>query len=268
MNKAVQTVTSKEEKQKIQLRDSIARKQKILEQKMEKLEKLREELMLIEHEYSVRIGALLEKDNKLDLEIMQQKNLNENLNNGLSIEEAIKKESNSFYNDLFSEEERNEEKEQIITTQKQVSKKTLLQIKTLWKKLIVKFHPDLVIEKEEKSKREDIVKKLNKAYREHDLETLRALEKNLDDNVIDQTIEQLEMLLIEVENMIQKTDWQYKKLKESEWFSWKEKIKKSKTKKEDVFSDLEKNLIDSILQKIKILREQKDTTQKYQSEMV
>lgn len=269
MNSAIQTTLSKEERKKLQIRDSIARKQKILEKKIEKVELLKEELSLIEHEYSVRIGSLLEKDNKLDLEIMQQKNLNEHLNNGLSFEEALKKDRDAFYNDIFTKEEESEQaKEQITMIGKNMPKKTLLQIKTLWKKLIVKFHPDLVTDKEEKARREDIVKKLNKAYRDHDLETLKAFENNLVDNIEEQTLEQLEILLIDIENMIQKVDAQLQKLKESEWFSWKEKLKKAKKKNEDVFSELEKNLINSILQKIKILREQKETTQRHQSEVV
>src|SRR5258706_458700 len=115
----------------------------------------------------------------------------------------------------------------LVTTQTKEEKRK----KKLWKRLIVKFHPDLVIDVEEKIQREEIVKKLNQAYREHDIDVLRAFETDLENDLLEnKSIEKLEMILVDLENMILRVDKDFQKLKESEWFVWRMKIKKTKLK--------------------------------------
>lgn len=247
-----------ENKKKDQLRNSIYRKQNILEEWTEKVEELRMELELIKHEYHVRVGGLLLKDNQLDLEILQLKNLKERMAEGMTYGEAVKEEEDAFYNEILrmqkEQEEINEEKE-ILEKREQVDNSIVEEVKIIWKKLIRKFHPDLVKDPQEKMKREDIMKKINQAYTHFDLETLQSFENNSEiENIEESNIEKLERILVDMENGIDELKMEWVEMKESMWYSWK--IKKQKAiRQEDVFADLEKTLLDDVVKKIKILQE-------------
>ncbi len=247
-----------EDKKKSQLRNSIYRKQKILEEWTEKVEELRMELELIKHEYHVRVGGLLLKDNQLDLEILQLKNLKEKMAQGMSYGEAIKEDEDAFYNEILrmqKEQETIEEEKEMLQKREIVDSTVAEEVKSLWKKLIRKFHPDLVTDTDEKLRREEIMKKINLAYTHYDIETLKAFENNVDiEDIAQSTVERLEVILIEIENNVEDLRLEWLELKNSIWYSWK--IKKQKTaKQEDVFADLEKTLLDDVVKKIKILQE-------------
>lgn len=256
-------IISSEEKKKKDLQNSIARKQKILEEWMAKVEMLRIDLDMVQREYHVRVGRLLLRDNQLDLEIIQYRNLLALLKEGISYDEAIKQEKDKFYHEFYSiheEEAKLHEDQELIQKNNTISDELLQQIKNLWKDLIRKFHPDLVTDPKEKSQREDIMKKINKAYAEKDLETLQQIAQHtfVSSNTI-VSIETLERLLVQIENMIISLKMEYKELRISEWYGWKEKIAKAKKEQTDVFADLEESILDDIVTKKHILEELKQT---------
>lgn len=256
--KALITSTLFDEKKKSQLRTSIYRKQKILEEWTEKIEELRMELELIKHEYHVRVGGLLLKDNQLDLEILQLRNLKERMAEGMSYADAVKKEEDAFYNEILrmqkEQETINEEKE-ILQSRIETPQIIQDEVKVVWRKLIRKFHPDLVTNPEEKLKREDIMKKINYAYTHFDLEALQSLENNTQlENIEESNVEKLEKILIDTDNAIEELKMEWVEMKDSMWNSWN--IKKQKAaNQEDIFAVLEKNLLDDVVEKIKILQE-------------
>lgn len=251
MNKI--TIASEEAK-KQRLRVSIEKKKKILSVWAEKVESLKMDLEFIRHEYNARVGKLLLKDNKLDLEIIYYKNLKSLMDEGLTYDEAIKHEEGKFYQELL-EKERDEERinydEEILESRIKISKEEEKEIKSLWKKLIFKFHPDLVTDKNEKKKREEIMKAINKSYSENDLKSLQeilesSVAQEKETNVLD-----LKNVLVGIENTILKLKNEFKDLRNSQWFTWKRKKESSKDK--DVFNDLENKLLDDIARKIEIL---------------
>lgn len=247
-----------EDKKKNQLKNSIFRKQKILEDWTEKVEELRMELELIKHEYHVRVGGLLLKDNQLDLEILQLKNLKEKMEQGMSYGEAIKEEEDAFYNEILrmqKEQESIDEEKEILEKRESVDSMIADEVKMIWKKLIRKFHPDLVTDSDEKNRREAIMKKINQAYSRNDIEALKAFENNAEvEDIAQSNIEKLEMILIGIENKIDELKIDWVELKNSMWYSWK--IKKQKAaRQEEVFAELEKTLLDDVVKKIKILQE-------------
>lgn len=258
MNNALQvTKLPREEIIKKQLRLSIERKRKVLEKITEKVEVLRMELDIIKDEYNVRIGKLYLKDNSLDLEIIRYRHISSLMEEGLSFNDAVKQIEDNIYNQLLElqhlEEEINEA-EQLMQDRQEVTPKVEQDIKKLWKQLIVRFHPDLVTDPKEKIKREEIIKKINNAYKENDYELLKILEsKFFVDHVEATTIPTLEKTLVEIENMIVSLQKQYKELKTSEWFGWKQRLDKAQKKQIDIFADLEKSLLDDIVKKMSIL---------------
>lgn len=257
--------TTAEDKEKKELQKVILKRRGILEKWTEKLESLKLELDLIKHEYHVRVGALLLKDNQLDLEIVQLKNLKELMSQGLSYDEAVKQEEDAFYNDILrmqQEQEEITEEEALLQKRDSVEEGVKQTVKEVWKKLIRKFHPDLVTDVKEKTKREEIMKQINNAYAAFDLETLKQFENYVDtSSMIDYSPERLEKILEETEQMIQQAIYDYKDLRDSQWYGWKIKIdkervkaKKKQTPMQDVFKDLENQLLNDIVKKIAILR--------------
>lgn len=245
-----------EEKKKKHLLLSIERKKEILKNLTVQFEMLQLELDLIRHEYHVRIGSLLLKDNQLDLEIIQLKNLKRLMEEGMTYEEAMRREEDTFYNEILrmqKEQETIEEEKQLLGSRQQVSEETENTIKTIWKRLIRKFHPDLVMDKKEKATREAFVKKINKAYSENNLDALRSFEQEMAfEDVFETTVEKLEAMLVDLENLIVSCKDEIHFLQQTEWFGWKKRMEKTKKTGEDVFAQLEKNLLDDIVKKIAI----------------
>lgn len=266
MKKSLTVATHPKKKQ---LQKSIDQKKKILALWTEKLEVLRMELDLIQHEYNVRIGYLLLKDNQLDLEIIQLRNLKKLIDEGMTYAEAIRHEEDMFYNEILRMQEEakkiNEEKE-MLENRNEVTEEEDQQIKSLWKSLIRKFHPDLVQNIEEKREREKIMKLINQAYAALDFEALQQIAlTNIHVSVKEATVEVLEQELIEIENAIVMAQNEWDLLKVSEWFLWKKKIENAKKTGADVFAQLEKNLLDDIVKKISIRQNLQEAIDGYQS---
>ena len=246
-----------EDNQRKNLEKSIAKKREQLKKLTKKLDILHIELENIKKEYEQRIGKLYVKDNALDIEIIKYKNIARLVDEGISLENAKKELEDFWLNNIekdFSHTEFtfNESIEQTQNIPKDINE---IDLKKLWKKLILEFHPDLVTNPKEKEKRENIMKMINKAYKENNLEALRLLESKLFIEETDPSdINQLEYVLVEIENLIIGLTKQYKTLKMSEWFAWKQRIKKADKEKKDIFADLEKSLIEDIIGKTKILK--------------
>lgn len=255
-------ITSREEKKKASLLLSIEKKRILLSEWMEKVESLRISLDLIKHEYNVRIGSLLLKDNQLDLEIIKYKNLKHLMEEGKTYDQAVRIEEDKFYNEILrmqEEQEKIEEEKELLENRAKISGEEEETIKSLWKKLIRKFHPDLSVGAKEKEEKEEIMKQINNAYAANDIETLRQFENEVYVQKSEETtIEQLEQILVETENMILLWQDKFRQLKQSEWFIWKirrEKLeKKNRQISEDVFAHLERKLLDDIVKKIEILK--------------
>jgi len=260
VNKALTHSPSKEHTLRQKLHLAIEKKQTILEDLMEKGETLKVELDFIKHEYNVRIGGLLLKDNHLDLEILQLKNLKELIKGGMSYKQALKFEEDAFYTEMLEmqkEQERLNEEKKILEEIQDVSEEIMEDIKTIWKKLIRRFHPDLVVDPHEKQEREEIMKKINKAYTEHNLDVLYAFESS--NSAVDTkelTIQDLEKMLETIENAILNAQGELNVLKKSTWYEWKKKKDKVNEmfKKKDIFAELEQTLLDDIVKKIEIVQ--------------
>lgn len=252
-----------DEKKKKQLQRAILKKRQQLEEITTKVELLQLDLQLVRHEYHVRIGALILKDNQLDLEIVQLRNLKDLMESGMTYAEALRHEEDAFYNEILrmqKEQEEIDEEKHMLERRKDVSEEVENEIKKLWKILIRKFHPDLVTDVTEKTKREAAMKEINRAYAENDLELLKKYENTMEiDDIAVSSIERLEKILIDTENRILMAKMEYEELRLSEWYSWKMKKEKAKKMKkedpdEDIFKELENDLLDDITKKIIILQ--------------
>src|SRR5579872_6176564 len=222
MEKSLKTTISRDEKKRQSLIKLVEKKTRMLEELMTKVEDLKIELELISHEYNVRIGGLLLKDNQLDLEILQLKNLQELMRGGMTYQKAMEYEEDAFYSETIrmqqEQEKLNEEKKMLDDIQ-DVSDEVKESIRVIWKKLIRQFHPDLVTDPLEKTHREEIVKKINKAYSENNLEALMQFEVTQDIGSIGElSLSQLEENLEKVEQAILDTQGDLAVLEKSTWY--------------------------------------------------
>lgn len=222
-----------------------------------KVEMMRMDLEVIKREYYARVGRLYEKDDQLDLEIIRFKNLKQLIENGLTYDEAVKKIDEHYYSQkktLFEENDIPIDEPELTTTRGKVTENTEKKIKLLWKKLLFKLHPDLTADYDEKVMREEIMKKINKAYEANDYETLKQIEQQ---HYVHDTKElsniQLEQMVSDLENSIIALEMEHMVLKESEWYTWWRKSIKAKKKHEDIFKELEEKLLDDIAKKLQIV---------------
>lgn len=258
MKNSLIAITSREDRKKQSLQKLIKKKTVLLEELMEKAELLKMELETISHEYHVRIGTLLLKDNQLDLEILQLKNLQELMKSGMTYQQAMKFEEDAFYSETLrmqQEQERLEEEKKMLEGIQDVSDDVMEEVKIIWKKLIRKFHPDLVTDPTEKQKREDMMKKINKAYTERNLEVLQQLEQTQTiEEIGELTISQLELSLDRIESSIRDGEGELNILQNSTWYEWKKKKDKAKQEGllQDVFAELEQKFLDDIVKKIEV----------------
>jgi len=259
MKTSLQSILSEEEKIKKQLKLSIEKKMRALESITEKVELLKMELETVKNEYNTRIGKLFLKDNNLDLEIIKYKNIFQLMEKGKTLAQAIKELEDRFYEELLRLQDLQEEIDMAESLLHEGKENTgenpqLPDIRKLWKSLIVKFHPDLVADPLEKARREELMKKINTAYKEKDFEALKILEsKTFETKTIESSVSMLEKTLVDIENMIIHLQGELRNLKESDWYNWRIRIEKGKKKNLDIFADLERNLLNDITKKIDIL---------------
>jgi len=233
----------------------IRKKRLQLQQWVIKTETLKVNLEMAKQEYMVKVGNLFIKDNHLDLEIIRMQNILRLMNEGKSYEDAAEALSETYYSqqaDFEREQEKIREDEAKVEKRQQQDTKKSTDIKKLWKKLIARFHPDLVQDKNEKQQRDAIMKAINRAYQENDYEQLVKIEQ---DNIAhpETSIESLEEVLINVMREIDEQIVLFGELKTSEWYDWMQKIDRAKKKKINVFTDTEKKLLNDILAKFKII---------------
>jgi hypothetical protein len=258
---------NKEDTKKQRLQKVIQKKRAQLQELVTKTEMLKVNLEMAKQEYMVRVGGLYIKDNQLDLEIIRLKNIHHLMNEGYTYDEAVDKIANSYYSrqieeDLKREQEEFDQARQNHQKQEEHASQPLGDITKLWKKLIVKFHPDLIQDPTEKKKRDTIMKQINRAYQERDYDQLLKIDH---ENMVVQemTIDNLSEILIRLTNDITNQKKFYADLKESEWYDWMLKIEKAKKKSLNIFAETERRLLNDIVAKLDIIKKLKSQIQNF-----
>lgn len=240
--------------EKRELEKAISEKEKRLNELIDKIEQLKIDLTIVKQEYEVKVGRLYLKLDEVDLDILKFKKIEDLISRGFSFEEAQKivEETLKKRREQIKEEyEKLDEEEKDIENRKAISEEEKEILKKIYHKLAHKYHPH-------KGGDEQMMKKINKAYAEGDLETLRAIDQNETGADIEtRTIEALKNKLARIEKSIVKINQEFEKLKHSEWFILKENVEKAKKQKRDILSELAEKLLDDIAKKENQLSELK-----------
>jgi len=248
MNKIIKSNTSLDEPlEKRELEKAISEREKKLNALIDEIEQLKIDLTVVKQEYDVKVGRLYLKLDEVDLEILKFKKIEDLISRGFSFEEAQKvvEETLRKRREQIEEEYKKfDEEEKDIESRKDISEEDKAELKKLWRKLAHKYHPDKA------NGNEEMMKKINKAYAEGDLETLRAIDQNeVGADIEVKTIEALKNKLAGLEKSINKIGKEFEQLKHSEWYILKENIEKTKKQKRDILSELANKVLTDIAKK-------------------
>jgi len=248
MKKIIKSNTTLDEPlEKRELEKAISEKEKKLNTLIEEIEQLKIDLTIVKQEYDVKVGRLYLKLDEVDLEILKFKKIEDLINKGFSFEEAQKivEETLKKRREQIEEEYKKlDEEEKDIESRKYISEEEKEELKKLYFKLAHKFHPDKA------NGSEEMMKKINKAYAEGDIETLCAINRSETGADIEvKTIEALKNKLAGLEKSIKKISQEFEQLKRSEWYILKENIEKAKKQKRDILSELAEKLLTDIAKK-------------------
>jgi len=248
MKKIIKSNTTLDEPlEKRELEKAISEKEKKLNTLIEEIEQLKIDLTIVKQEYDVKVGRLYLKLDEVDLEILKFKKIEDLINKGFSFEEAQKivEETLKKRREQIEEEYKKlDEEEKDIESRKYISEEEKEELKKLYFKLAHKFHPDKA------NGSEEMMKKINKAYAEGDIETLCAINRSETGADIEvKTIEELKNKLAGLEKSIKKISQEFEQLKRSEWFILKENIEKAKKQKRDILNELADKVLSDIAKK-------------------
>lgn len=248
MKKIIKSNTTLDEPlEKRELAKAISEKEKRLNELIDKVEQLKIDLTIVKQEYEVKVGRLYLKLDGVDLEILKFKKIEDLISKGFSFEEAQKivEETLKKRREQIEEEYKKlDEEEKDIESRKYISEEQKEELKKLYFKLAHKFHPDKA------NGSEEMMKKINKAYADGDIETLRAIDQSETGADIEvKTIEALKNKLAGLEKSIKKISQEFEQLKRSEWYILKENIEKAKKQNRDLLSELAEKLLTDIAKK-------------------
>jgi hypothetical protein len=223
----------------------------------EKVEQLKIDLVVIKQEYDIRIGRLYLRMDELDLEILKFKKIEDLLKRNISLEEAkriVEETLKARQKTIDEEYAKLDEEEEIVEKRKNIPENEKEELKKLWRSLAHKYHPDLARNDEDRKKYEEIMKKINKAYADGDLEALKAIEQEHIEDSDNISAELLKTKLQNIESAIIRLEKEYSMLKKSEWQVWKNNIEVAQKQGRDLLLELEQKLLQDISGKEAILQ--------------
>ena len=233
--------------EKRELEKAISEKEEKLNALIDEIEQLRIDLTVVKQEYDVKVGRLYLKLDEVNLEILKFKKIEDLISKGFSFKEAQKvvEETLEKRREQIKEEYKKlDEEEKDIESRKSISEEEKEELKKIWHKLAHKYHPDKT------NGNEEMMKKINKAYVEGDLETLHAIDQNeIGIDIGAKTIEALKSKLAGLKKSINKISQEFKQLKCSEWYILKENIEKAKKQKRDILSELSDKILADVAKK-------------------
>ncbi len=228
--------------QAARLRKLVFEKNRFLVRLTSRIENLKKELLLIKVNYEAVIGKLYFELDQLDFAIFEMRKLKDLVERGHSPEEAEKilreKGIDARWKDQSQKRQKKAKDGAIRMGAASLLEKE--ELKSLWRKLAYRFHPD------REGGSEEVMKQINKAYSEEDLESLRLIDEEkfseVSLDVQSQDVVYLSKKLNDLEKIIDRLQQKYKAFKKSEWFLWKTKLSKMEKNTENLFRDVAKTL--------------------------
>jgi hypothetical protein len=231
-------------------------------------------LNLFLNEYNARVGLLYVRLDKVKLRIKEYEyRINATQNKGLSLEDlnAIEDEVGKRFskqrekiNDLERETYGSSEEHKIHLKEEEGQQRNIefeKELKTMYRKLALKYHPDLAKDEIQKKDFHLIMSRINTAYKNNDLETLRKDMQQVEreEKIAKETPEEKLSRLKEeyeiVTNIVAKLKAELNDFKSNETYIFKEKVESAKIEGRDLLEELANSIKEEITENEKTLEE-------------
>lgn len=246
-----------------EIKEEINGKRAIVANLSEEIANLKRELSSFEAEYHTRVGVLYVRLDELELELREYNKRikllkSKKIDNLVDLEKTIEEQ---FHKDKEKINKEKEEAEQYIEEYKAVKKKPELdeesekKLKSLYRELAKKYHPDMARTSEEKERYNKIMAEINQAYNDKDLGKLEELAMSL--KIPEKTFagtveEEIKRLIKESEKLydiISRLEDKLVAIKNSDTYKFKVKHDESKEHGRDLLKEIEDNLKAKIKQR-------------------
>jgi hypothetical protein len=202
-------------------------------------------------EYELRLEFL--KDKKKTLENLGdiEGNVHDTFNEERERIDDLGSEASDSSEEYSKQQE--EEKEPLL------DKESQKELESIYKELVMKYHPDLVKDAEKKIENANIMAAINEAYSKKDLETLRkyAEKSRLEEKIAKETPEEklarLKDYFGNLLDYIERLESEIKDFAESDICKLKEKFDKAQEEGEDLFEEIANGVKKEIAENMKIL---------------
>jgi len=223
---------------------------------IEKKELLGVELARVKREYDMRMGKLYLQLDLVNLEIQKLEQTQNLIDKGYEPDEASRVVEEYFEQEAEKIKFQFEEKPDQEDKNSHLTEEAKIELRNIWRRLAHNFHPDLALSETEKRQKEEIMKQINRAYAEGDLETLTLIDsKQKVSNPVYNSPENLEKHLVEIIVAMAKVKSEYLGLLKSEWNIWRENLVQARRENRDMFGELELKIKMELKQREKMLAE-------------
>ena len=251
------------------LKEEIVEKRTLIADLTEEVASLKSELAIFEAEYHGRVGVLYVKLDELELAIKEYLKRIELLRDGkvrnlVDLEKTIEEQFKSDYKKIKEEKEEAEqytEEYEAVKEKPKLDEESEKRLKSLYRELAKKFHPDMARTPEEKERFHKIMAEINQAYNDKDLKKMEELAKRLkapERVLIKETLEEeFERLLREskkLDDIISRLEDELVAIKNSDTYKFKVRVDEAGAEGRDLLEEMEDELNTKIEQKEEELR--------------
>lgn len=262
--------------------EEIITKREIIADLSEEVSSLKNELAIFEVEYHGRIGVLYIRLDESELAIKEYRKRIELLRdrkvrNLVDLEKMIEEHFRSDYEKIKEEKgeaEQYSEKYEKVKEKPKLDEESEKRLKSLYRELAKKYHPDMARTPEEKERFHKIMAEINEAYNNKDLQKLEELamklrtpEKVFFGETLEEELERLQKENKKLDEIISRLEDELATIKSSDTYKFKMTVDEAKAEGRDLLKEIEDGLKakinpkDEELKKVK--QEFKDIVREY-----
>ncbi len=239
-----------------EIKEEINGKRAIIANLLEEVANLKRELTIFEAEYHARVGVLYVRLDELELELREyDKRIkllkSRKIDNLVDLEKTIEEQ---FQKDKEKINKEKEEAEQYTEEYEAVKEKPKLdeesekKLKSLYRELAKKYHPDMARTPEEKERYNKIMAEINQAYNDKDFGKMEELAMRLKipeetfAETVEEEIERLQRENKKLDDIILRLEDELVALKNSDTYKLKVRVDESIAQGRDLLKEIEDNL--------------------------
>ncbi|MBI4823274.1 MAG: DnaJ domain-containing protein [Nitrospirae bacterium] len=253
-------------------KEEITFKRDIISELSEEVVSLKRELAFFEAKYHSQIGILYVNLDGLELSIKEYLKRIELLKTGkvknlVDLEKTIKEHFRSDYEQIREEKEEAErytEEYEAVKEKPELDEESEKRLKSLYRELAKKYHPDMAQTPEEKERFHKIMAEINQAYNDKDLEKmeelamrLKAPERTFFRETLEEEFQRLQNESEKLDEIISRLEEELLSIKGSDTYKFKQRADEASAQDRDLLKEMEDKLMAEIKQKEEDLRKVK-----------